>query len=249
MKKLRTEQVTLIFSALAGIGVIATGVLAAIRAPKYKEILEETESKPKAFFGAHWPGIVAGLATELCIFAAQKIGAEAIVGLTATAGYLATHRDLILDKVREYGGEDLLEKVQKDATREYVATNIPMRMTSQSIEETGYGDTLCYESYSGRWFRSSDVAVASGIDKFKKRWGNGEDLSFNDLYHELGIAMSQFGYEHGYPNHKDYYDGELDIEPMTLEGWSPYTDGRPTIDEPVIVITVYTPPMDCWMEV
>lgn len=248
MKKLRTEQVTLIFSALAGIGVIATGVLAAVRAPKYKEILEETESKPKAFFGAHWPGIVAGLATEFCIFAAQKIGAEAIVGLTATAGYLATHRDIILDKVREYGGEDLLSKVQKDAAREYVADNIPMKTAGPSVEETGYGDTLCYEGFSGRWFRSSEVAVASAIDRFKDRWNKGEYLAYNDFYSELGIGLTHFGNEFGYANNPDYYDGELDIEAETVEGWSPYDDGR-IINEEVIVIDIYTYPMQCWMEV
>ena len=154
MKKPKTEVVTGILSGVAMIGVAATGILSAMRAPRYKDILEECNgSKPMAILKTHWPAIVAGTVTEVCIGAAWGLGAQAIGALTAAAGYLATNRDAIEKKIKEYTKEsddNVLREIKQEVNKEYVAKNIPTRTSGPAVEETDRGDLLCFEGYSGR---------------------------------------------------------------------------------------------------
>lgn len=250
MKKPKTEVVTGILSGLAMVGVAVTGVLTAMRAPKYKEILEDCEgSKPKAVFKTYWPAITAGIVTDICIGLSWGVNVKAIGTLTAAAGYLAANRDQILETAKKYVPEDKIKELKKEADKEMVKKAIPTKTAGPSVEETGRGDLLCYEGYSGRWFRSDEVAVNEGIKRFNSRWKSGEYLGLNDLYHEFGIARTHFGNQYGWANHMDYYDTkEIDITTELVSGWDGGVDGG-EIDEDVLIIEIWHSPMECWMEV
>ena len=249
---MKAERKSLIFSLLAMGGVAVTSILAVNRSPKYKEILEETGSKPKAFFKAYWPALLAGVATDVAIGVSQRIGAKEIAAIGGVATYAIKNRDNIQKKITEYtkeSGGDVLKDLTKEVNKEYVIENIPTKTAGPCVEETGRGDLLCFEGYSGRWFRSSETAVSAALTRFKQRWESGEYLNLNDLYAELGISSTHFGNEYGWANNADYYDCNIDISTDIVEGWDGGVKNGRIINEEVLIIEIWTYPMEGWMEV
>lgn len=73
-----------------------------------------------------------------------------------------------------------------------------------SIEQTGRGTELFYDSYGGRWFRSSYEAVKECNEKYIEDYENGSVLSYSDWYDIQGLALSDFGYQYGYSPNEDW---------------------------------------------
>lgn len=86
-----------------------------------------------------------------------------------------------------------------------------------SIEDTGLGDTLCYEAWGGRLFYSDPGAVQEAVDKWIEDYNEmcrktEEDpanvmidvTNFNDLYSLLHILPTHLGDAWGYSSSLDY---------------------------------------------
>ena len=222
----RKGNAALIFTVLNTIGVVATAVMA----------VAETK-KGKGYVGT---AVTAG-ATIASGIASYGVSAKAITGLTATAGYLVKNRDKMLDRVRDY--------VPEPETRKRISKEIAEDAWTPAVtvEETGNGDLLCFEGYSGRWFRSSFEAVKEGLADFNMRWHAGEYLSLNDLYDHLEIEKTHFGHQWGWPNNDDYYSGDIDIDACLAEDFIDKFGEE--VNTPVLLIDIYTYPMEAWMEV
>lgn len=238
---------SLVFSA-------ASSIMAAYRQPKYEQVLAGTKEgkfqKPIAIAKTHWPSMVLWGASAGCAIAGKVIDVKTIVGLTGTAAYLASTRDKWEQKFKEYAGIEEYKKAKQEITKEVIKERV-VCTAGPSVEETGRGDQLCYEGYSGRWFRSDKAAVDLAIKEFKDKFECGEYLCLNDLYALFGLAETHFGFEFGYPANDDYYDSVPDIEATMIEAGD--VDMKKVfgkvVNEPVYVIDIYTYPMQCWMEV
>ena len=78
-----------------------------------------------------------------------------------------------------------------------------------SVERSGHGNLLCYETFGGRWFRSSREAVEKGIEEYKHLYSIMCDpgcLSYNDLYRCWDISATEFGEKYGYSATPEYKD-------------------------------------------
>lgn len=86
-----------------------------------------------------------------------------------------------------------------------------------SIEDTGKGDTLCYETWGGRLFFSDPGAVKEEtqkfVDDYKENCKRSEEdpagiffdvANFNDLYSLYGILPTHLGDAWGYNSSVDY---------------------------------------------
>lgn len=188
------------------------------------------------------PPVLAGLLTIGAIIFSHRLSTKEIAALTGTCAYLAANRDMLEEKIREHYGEEALGDIYDEIGESLLARSANGKI---SVEETGQGDVLCFEGYSGRWFRSSPEAVQAAEERFNDRFDGGEYLSLNDLYDELGISQTHFGNEFGYAANPDYYDAPIIFENVLL------TEGELTADpgEPVYVIEILTYPMQCWLEV
>jgi hypothetical protein len=246
-----------ICSGLAIVGVAVTGVLSAIRAPKYKEILEESKgSKPVAVAKTYWPAIASGVVTCSLIVVAEGLGLKEIAALGAMAGYATRNRAMIERKVKEVTGKDskdILKKIKSESTKE---TAVAEYAKHPSIELTGNGDLLCFEGYSGRWFRSSAEAVEAAVKNLNKRFKDGEYLSLNDFHEELGITPTHFGSNRGWvpDDHEDALDrshwvlDEIEIELVPCDDLGKLPMGQ-FLDEPVLLIEVWDYPIECFLEI
>ena len=123
------------------------------------------------------------------------------------------------------------------------------RLLKPSIEITGNGNLLCYEGFSGRWFRSAEACVREAVDKFTQLYSEGNYICWNDLYSLLGIAVTHFGNKYGYSGNKDYRNCEkLEFDITRI----PKDENFEGIGEEVLVLEPaddWCYPFDFYMEV
>ena len=247
LKMFFAKNSPLILCITAVLGVGTTGVLAARggmkAASKIKDDMTKAE-KIRATWKDFAPAVGVGVATAASMVGSHTLSAKQIAGLTAAAGYLAANRD----KISQLSGikpQEALDIHEKDG-------NITLYDRPIGIEETGYGNLLCFDGYSGRWFRSSKEEVEAGIQRLNDRFesGCGEYLSLNDFYREMHIAETQFGWQYGWAANIEYYDAPIDIETCYVCKWEDWLNSDcMTIREPVLLLDFHTYPMECWMEV
>lgn len=159
-----------ILSGLATVGVVVTAYLSG-RAAIKSTTKETKKEKAKCYI----PTVISGIVTIASIWGSRTISARQLASMTAAAGYFISKKKKV----------DELEEDEK--TR-------PV-----SVEETGFGDILCLESFSGRWFRSSVESVEQAchdLDTIYKH--DFEEKGYaartlNELYSLLGIQTTYFG--------------------------------------------------------
>jgi len=178
---------------IAGVGGVGLTSYLAVRGCRKAD--KETDKKKKVL--AYAPAIVSGVATSACIIGAHGVACKEIAMLTASCGYLAANRDKILKNVED--------KLGKEETKELQKKSIP-KYTGQTIEETGYGDDIFIDCYSGRIFRSSIEAVCEAQDQLNKRIEEGKPTDYNDYFMLLGIETTDFGDLWGWPTSKYGFD-------------------------------------------
>jgi hypothetical protein len=223
------ERGSLILAVISVGGVFATGIFAAkggleaekILAERDQLYLEENSDQeevdengepveqtfvPASFrekFGLTWrcyvPAGISGVITIACIIGNQYISTKQIAALTASVGFLMANRNQLEDAIREKYGEDALQELKQ---------KIKLRKPEKEIikciaEETGKGNLLCFDGYSGRWFRSNEDAVVQAIKAFSDMVKAGGYVSWNDLFRLYGIEESHFGFQWGYPSDGD----------------------------------------------
>lgn len=224
---------SLILSVFAIGGVVVTAVMAArggleaerILAERDQLYLEEDEPEPdpeeektfvpasfKEAFDLTWkcyaPAGVSGVLTIACIIGSQYISAKQIAALTASVSFLMASRNQLEDAIREKYGEGALQEL-----RQKMKLRKPEKEIIKCIaEETGKGNLLCFDGYSGRWFRSNEDAVVKAIKTFSDMVKAGGYVSWNDLFKLYGIEESHFGFQWGYPSYDegfgyDYSEG------------------------------------------
>lgn len=235
---------SLILTGAACVGVAGTAYLSFQAGRKY-------ERGAKQFPPAHsktllLPPIVIGGLTITAIILNQRFNAKTIMGLTASAGYIALNRDEVERQIEEKYGKDALKELKQKAT----AILNQERVIAVSAEETGYGDTLVINEYDGRIFRSSYDAVCKGIAEFCDLHDSGVSVSLNNLYDKWGLVPTTFGSKLGFPDNDVYYPDPLCIEANYIhkEDVLPWNDYA-KFEEDFIVVEWYSYPMEGWDEV
>lgn len=284
LKKIFTPKV---LTGIAVVGVVAVAVMSAKETPnamkEWRYIPEEPVAEKDALkFCAtkvarvawEYKGtIIASGVTIVAIIGSHKLSMKQIAALTATCGYLASNRDMLEKEIRKLpGGEEVLKRVKKEVMEKHVEEATDKEPTFkkpwhyQSVEETGNGDLLCMEAWSGRLFRSSLDAVEQAQarfndmrdeDGFDCQLTNGDyasypaALSMNDLYAEYGLERTQLGHDFGWPADDDYYPTRrIDFENtlIRVDELEPISKARYNEDILVIEIGEDYHPMLSWQE-
>lgn len=159
-----------ILSGLATVGVGVTAYFSG-RAAVKAERKKSFKEKAKCYI----PTILSGLVTIGSIWGSRKLSAKQLASVAAATGYL-------ISKAKNNQGGT-------------TAKTTP----GVSVEETGTGDVLCLESFSGRWFRASIESVEEACQNLDTIYHHGFeekgycDACLNDLYSLLGIQTTYFG--------------------------------------------------------
>ena len=115
----------------------------------------------KAVWKYYIPTAAAMGLTMGSMIASQKISAAQLASMTAACGYMALNRQMAGIEIHDenHGDKEDLHRTQETAASIALEKGI-------WGEQTGYGDELFVDAYSGRQFYSSKDAVMEGLREF-----------------------------------------------------------------------------------
>jgi len=216
-KMLVVDNSPLILTYLSVAGVVSTTVLAVRATPKALDKLSKVkwdaesnnrEPNIKETVVVVWkdytPATVSGVFTIACIIGAQAINMRKNAALVSIYSLTETMLREYQAKVREIHGENKERKVREEITKDSIAS-APMALAEVHI--TGLGEQLCYDSFTGRYFKSDIETLRRAQNDINAQILNNNYASHNDFYNLIGLSRTQFGEEAGWN-----LDQLLDIE-------------------------------------
>lgn len=178
---------------LTGIGIagmIATTVLAVRATPKAlrliedrrADILEEDEKLPpievaKAAWKVYVPAVLTCILSTACIIGANSVNQRRNAAIAAayslSESALKEYREKVIDTIGERKEQGIRDDIAKD------------RITENPVREvivSDRGSTLCYDSLSGRYFKSDIEKLRRIVNDLNRRMRDEMFISLNDFY-------------------------------------------------------------------
>lgn len=220
---------------LGVVGMMSSTVLAVKATPKALDIMEDKKADMgvtyltrKEIAQATWklyaPSIGVGLASAACIILGTS---KSIKRNTALATVYALSESTLREyqsKAKEMLGEEkaaeLDREVAKSRVRKREVTTIVESEGSEYIHHTGNGDTLVYDTLSGRYFRSSMNSIESAVNSINKSLLNDYIMTLNEFYNELGVPTIGAGSLIGWKSDKELL--EVSFESDVDQNGNPY---------------------------
>lgn len=146
----------------------------------------------------------------------------------ALAGLYSMSQDALKEyeeKVEKVLGKRNAEKVSEEIVEDKLASN---PISQRNVIATGLGDTLCYDTWSGRYFKSDVHKIKHAVDEFNVKLAYGEACSINEFYELMELDMIGGGYEVGWSTSK----------PLSVR----YVSKLASDGTPCFVIDYLTPP-------
>lgn len=187
---------------LTGIGIagmLSTTVLAVRATPKALMLIEE-KKREKKFAGEQpeltkveivktaWkpyiPAAVTGVASVACLVGASSVNARRNAALAAAYALSETTLADYKEKVVETLGEKKAQEVKDAIAKDQIEKNPPSKST---VIATDKGETLCYDSISGRYFKSDIEYIRRAGNNLNERLLFDTHISLNEYYDEIGL--------------------------------------------------------------
>lgn len=157
------------------------------------------------------PTLVFGALTIASILSGHTVMKKRLVAVTAAYNVAEGALKDLQVKMKETLGKDKVTSVIDAVAEDKVKSN---PQTPDNTEEINKGTktTLCYDSYSGRYFRSSAMHIERAINKVSSMARHEMYVTLNDFYDEIGLKHTECGMDVGW-NGDDCIEGSL---PITL---------------------------------
>lgn len=209
-----------ILSGIAVGGVIATAILAVRATPKALDCIADAQDHKAEYFDPaakeenpglkedltpvetikvvwklYIPAAAAGVASIACIIGASQIGARRNAALVGAYSLVDTAFREYKDEVMHQIGTAKERKVV-----DQVAVNQMERSpaTDSQVIITGGGDQMCYDTLTGRYFRSDIELIRRAENEINRRVLADMYAAHNEFYDLLGLAQTTIGDELGW---------------------------------------------------
>lgn len=190
-----------ILTGVAVAGIITTTILAVKATPKALKLIEKKKEEKgvdklnyvdlvKETWKYYIPAAIVGLATVGCVVGANSINSRR--NMVLAAAYTLTDKTLKEYKshVKEAIGEKKERQIVSDIAKEAIEKD---PVSKKEIFITSKGDNLCYDTVSGRYFKSNIEEIKRKINELNKRLIDEMYISLNDWYYELGLEPISIG--------------------------------------------------------
>ena len=188
-------------------GMLTSTVLACKATPKALDILEQEDrelskvDKVKLTWKCYAPAAVGYCVSAACIIGANSVNAKRNAVLAGAYKLSETALLEYRDKVVDILGEEKEKEIRETVAKGHIAPK------ENEVVIVGKGDTLCYDMFSGRYFKSEVSKIQKVVNEINYRLTHENIISANEFYIELGMSPVDMGYEHGW----NIDDGLLDI--------------------------------------
>lgn len=212
-----------------GVVGMATSTVLAVRAtPKALQLMEDKKADlgvtyltRKEIVETTWkqyiPSVGIGAISAACIVLGTTKNIQRNAALATVYALSENTLKEYQRKTREIVGEEKAKEIDREVAkarvRDTTRTVVEVR-DSEYIHTTGNGDTLIYDSLSGRYFRSSVNAVERAVNFVNKNMLDDYTASLNDFYNELDIPTIGAGNLIGWKSDKETleicFDSDVD---------------------------------------
>ena len=195
-----------ILTGLGIAGMITTTVLAVKATPKALDLINdrkdelETEKLPttevvKTAWKCYIPAAVTCATSTACLIGASSVNLKRNAAL-ATAyklseSAISEYKDAVIDKIGEKKEQTIRDKVAEERMKKNP-------VSSSEVFITEKGNTLCYDTISGRYFKSDIDRIKRAENAINKQVLDEMYVSLNDLYDELDLDHTKLGDELGW---------------------------------------------------
>lgn len=213
-------------------GMVTTAVMVGMATPKAVKLLEEEKARQneellskentddasecppitklkfqdtvKTTWKCYLPAVVTGAVSIGCLIGASSVNARRNAVLATAYSLSETAFSEYKAKVGETVGEKKEKTIRNEIAKERIAKN-PIK--SSEVIVTQKGETLCYDSLSGRYFKSDIEKIRKAENELNRNLVNEMYISLNEFYYELGLNRTKLGDDLGW----NIDDGLLDI--------------------------------------
>lgn len=186
-------------------GVYLTAILAAQGSLRAVEAIQDSEwekgelttkkEKIKIGWKYYLPAFAASLGTIFCITKSKGIYEQRIGSLLSLYSLSESVFKDYQDKTKEMLGNGKETKIKDGAMAGRILRR-PMSMVE--IADTGFGDFLCYDLPSDRYFRSDAETIKQIEQIFNRKLEVEELLTLNELYYEFKLPPTHMGDDFGW---------------------------------------------------
>ena len=178
----------------------------------------ETEYTRKEAIKTITPMAISASVTIAAIIFNQRLNSKQKAELTASIACLSGVISSYQREIRErYSKEDArsIDWSVMDHNPEYVERVESVKFTdygalaSEGVDQGCGGDTLFYDSYCNRWFRSSMMAVTSAEYYVNRRYVNDGRAYLSDFYGYLGLAIDPEDTKLGWEIPSEFEDDDV----------------------------------------
>ena len=177
---------------LTGIGIagMVTTVVLAVRAtPKALRLIDEKkadipeeENIPrieavKAAWKVYVPAVLTGILSTICLIGANSVNQRRNAAIAAAYSLSESALKEYREKVVETIGERKEQAIRDDIAKDRITGN-PVR----EVIVSDRGSTLCYDSLSGRYFKSDIEKLRRIANDLNRRMRDEMFISLNDFY-------------------------------------------------------------------
>lgn len=204
-KSLFVDNSPLILTYISVAGVVGTSILAARATPNALEALKrDADTKgdkltPQEVIQTTWkhytPAAISGLVTISCIVASNHISNKRNAALVTVYSLAETALKEYKEKVREQLGDAKAKQFRDDIAKDHL---LDTPMATSQVHITGLGEVLCYDSYTGRYFKSDIEIIRRAQNDINAKIIRDMYASHNDFYTLVGLEKTAFGEEVGW---------------------------------------------------
>lgn len=189
-----------ILTALGVGGVLATAVTAVAATPGALDDIaaaEENEVEHFTFWGktkVAWkryiPAAAIGAVTITCIVGSNTINARRTAAIASLYSLTDTAFKEYKEKVVETIGTNKEQKVKDAIVQDHLDKN---PLSTKQIVFLGKGNQLCYDDYSGRYFKSDAETIRRAENQINNQLLNSMYASLNDFWNAIGLEDTKLG--------------------------------------------------------
>lgn len=160
------------------------------------------------------PTFAIGTITIICIVCANRISLRRNAALASIYGITEAAFKEYQAKVVETIGKNKELKVRDDISADRVKRNPP---GVNEVILTGRGPILCFDSLSGRYFKSDIEQIRRVVNELNRNLLSDMFLTLNELYYDLGLAGISLGDQMGWDIEKGMVEISFSTQ-LTEEG-------------------------------
>jgi hypothetical protein len=149
----------------------------------------------KVTYKVYIPAALMSLVTIGCIVGSNSINLRRNAALASAYSIIETTFKEYQEKVVETIGKNKEIKIRDDIAQDKINAN---PVGDSTIIITGKGETLCYDTLSGRYFKSDVESIRRIQNELNHKMLTEMVISVNDLYYELKLDGVGFGKDTGW---------------------------------------------------